>query len=87
VVNSYPGLETNPDGEIAKFMKIIGNEKPIKVSFGTEGGLYQRELRFPTVVCGPGFMEQGHKPDEFISREQIARCDAMMQALIDGLAA
>lgn len=86
VVNSYPGLETKPDGEIAKFMKIAGNEKPIKVSFGTEGGLYQQELRFPTVVCGPGFMEQGHKPDEFIAREQIARCDALMDVLIDDLA-
>lgn len=87
VTNSYPGLETKPDSEIAKFMKIAGNERPIKVSFGTEGGLYQQELRFPTVVCGPGFMEQGHKPDEFISREQIARCDALMDTLIDELAA
>ncbi len=86
VTNSYPGLETNPDGEVAKFMKVAGNEKPIKVSFGTEGGLYQQELRFPTVVCGPGFMEQGHKPDEFIAREQIARCDAMLQTLIEDLA-
>jgi acetylornithine deacetylase len=88
VVNSYPGLDTNPEGEVAKFLDAFANkEKPIKVSFGTEGGLYQQELRFPTVICGPGCMEQGHKPDEFISRDQIERCDAMLQALIDELAA
>jgi acetylornithine deacetylase len=88
VVNSYPGLDTNPEGEVAKFVDAFANkEKPIKVSFGTEGGLYQQELGFPTVICGPGCMEQGHKPDEFISRDQIERCDAMLQALIDELAA
>jgi acetylornithine deacetylase len=88
VVNSYPGLDTSPGGEVAKFIDAFAKkEKPIKVSFGTEGGLYQQELGFPTVICGPGYMEQGHKPDEFISRDQIARCDAMLQALIDELAA
>jgi acetylornithine deacetylase len=87
VVNSYPGLDTMPNGAISKFIKTVGgDEKPIKVSFGTEGGLYHQELGFPTVVCGPGFMEQGHKPDEYISREQMDRCDALLQAVINELA-
>jgi acetylornithine deacetylase len=39
------------------------------VAFGTEGGLFDA-AGIPTVVCGPGSMDQGHKPDEFVSLEQ-----------------
>lgn len=86
VTNSYPGLESAVDDDTLKFVQsLTGNSQAIKVSFGTEGGLYQDRLGIPTVICGPGFMEQGHKPDEFISREQIARCDAFMDALVDSL--
>lgn len=86
IKNSYPGLDTNLNGEVLSLVKkLAANPAPIKVSFGTEGGLYQEKLDYPTIVCGPGFMDQGHKPDEFISGEQIARCDAMMDGLIDYL--
>lgn len=84
--NSYPGLDTKLNGEVLSLVKsLASDEAPMKVSFGTEGGLYQEKLGYPTIVCGPGFMEQGHKPDEFISGEQIARCDRMMDGLIDHL--
>ena len=52
-----------------------------KVAFGTEGGLFARDLGIPTVVCGPGSMDQGHKPDEFITVEQLAICDQMLNRL------
>ena len=39
----------------------------------------------PTVVCGPGSMDQGHKPDEFISLEQLHACDALLLRLGDWL--
>ena len=32
---------------------------------------------------GPGFIEQAHKPDEFVALDQIARCEAFLQRLID----
>jgi acetylornithine deacetylase len=44
-------------------------------------------LGIPTVICGPGSMAQGHKPDEFVTVEQMARCEAMMAALLDRLEA
>ncbi|HMB47581.1 MAG TPA: acetylornithine deacetylase, partial [Afifellaceae bacterium] len=37
------------------------------------------------VVCGPGSMEQGHKPDEFVSLEQLQRCDSMLAKLVERL--
>lgn len=51
------------------------------VAFGTEGGLFDA-VGIPTVVCGPGSMDQGHKPDEFVSLEQLDGCDAMLQRLL-----
>ncbi|MNJ81717.1 Acetylornithine deacetylase [compost metagenome] len=59
---------------------ISGSAEFGTVAFGTEGGLYDQS-GIPTVVCGPGSMDQGHKPDEFISLEQLAACDAMLHRL------
>lgn len=84
----YPGLDTPPDAAIVDFVKsLTGANGTIKVAFGTEGGLFSARLGAPSVVCGPGSMAQGHKPDEFVTREQMAKCDAMMAALLDRLQA
>ena len=87
-INAYPGLDTNPDEEIVAFVKSLSEgSSGYKVPFGTEGGLFRKRLGVPTVVCGPGSMDQGHKPDEFISVDQMRRCDAMMDRLLDKLTA
>ena len=88
IINTYPGLETPPNSQAVAFVKsLTGANGTMKVAFGTEGGLFSRDLATPTVVCGPGSMTQGHKPDEFISVEQMGRCDAMLSKLLDRLAA
>ncbi len=79
----YPGLGTPPGAEVVRFVKsLTGANGTIKVAFGTEGGLFDARLGIPTVVCGPGSMAQGHKPDEYVSVEQIERCRAMVSALV-----
>ena len=35
----------------------------------------------PAVICGPGSIEQAHKPDEYVSLDQVARCEAFVRAL------
>ena len=88
VRNRYPGLDTAPDAEIVSFVKLLtGANSTTKVAFGTEGGLFSDRLGVPTVVCGPGSMAQGHKPDEYIERAEIEKCDAMLDTLIDRLCA
>ena len=83
IFNRYPPLGTAPQAEVVSFVKsLTGANRTIKVAFGTEGGLFDRDLGVPTVVCGPGSMAQGHKPDEFISLEQLGKCDAMLEALL-----
>ena len=87
-VNSYPGLDTPPDAEVVSFVKsLTGANHTTKVAFGTEGGLFNERLGVPTVVCGPGSMAQGHKPDEFIERSQIEACDEMLATLVERLSA
>ncbi len=84
----YPGLGTPSDAAVVNFVKgLTGANGTIKVAFGTEGGLFDQRLGIPTVICGPGSMMQGHKPDEFVTVEQLTRCEAMLGALIDQLEA
>lgn len=88
VFNTYPGLDTPGTAEVVRFVQsLTGANGTIKVAFGTEGGLFSEKLGLPTVVCGPGSMAQGHKPDEFVTEEQMARCDAMLEELIGRLRA
>lgn len=87
IVNSYPGLETALDAEVVRFVQsLTGANSTVKLAFGTEAGLFSTKVGVPTVVCGPGSIAQGHKPDEFIAVDQMAKCDSMLDALIDRLA-
>ena len=88
ITNTYPPLGTAKDAAVVDFVtSLTGKNAIIKVAFGTEGGLFSTELGIPTVVCGPGSMDQGHKPDEYIEMDQLTQCDAMMDALIDRIEA
>jgi len=88
VTNAYPGLSTCGNEPVVGFVQSLTcrNDR-LKVAFGTEGGLFRARLAIPTVVCGPGSMNQGHTPDEWVSRDQLAECDRFMDALLARLAA
>ena len=87
VTNEYPGLETPADSAVvALAAALTGHRDLIKVGFGSEGGLFSGRLGIPTVVCGPGSIDQAHKPDEFVATDQLLRCDAMLEALLERLA-
>jgi acetylornithine deacetylase len=81
--HEYPALDTPPDAEVVEFAsELTGHREPIKVGYGSEAGLFSGRLGIPTVVCGPGSIDQAHKPDEFVALEQLQACDTMMDALI-----
>ncbi len=83
VFNEYPGLDTPEDSWAVQFMKsLTGANHCTEVAFGTEAGLFSSKLDIPSVVCGPGSMAQGHKPDEFISIEQMDHCEQVLQRLL-----
>lgn len=88
ITTEYPGLSTASDAEVVAFVrKLAQSDAVANINFGTEGGLFSKALGIPTVVCGPGSMEQGHKPDEFIHITQLQQCEAFMARLIDELSA
>ena len=86
-VNVYPGLDTHPSVEAVHFLKQFAapDTGTSKVSFGTEGGLFKQRLDVPVVVCGPGSIEQAHKPDEFIEISQMDAGERFLQGLLGSL--
>ena len=80
-----PGLNTDRDAEIVRLAQMLtGANTSGKISFGTEGGLFS-DAGMPSVVCGPGSIEQAHKPNEWIELDQISQCEQFVQRLIDHL--
>ena len=81
---NYPGLNISESISPVKQVKeLLGNSSHKKVIFGTEGGLFKRELNLPTIICGPGSIDQAHKPDEFISIQQIEKGGTFIDRLIN----
>lgn len=82
-VSEFPGLATaETEGVVQLGRALTGANRVRKVSFGTEAGLFS-ELGIPTIVCGPGSIEQAHKPNEFITLEQVALGEAFLGRLLD----
>ena len=83
-LSTIPSLDTRAEEDVVSFVKALaGRNDHGKVAFGTEGGLFQKRAGIPTVVCGPGNIEQAHKPDEYITLEQVAKGEAFMARLLD----
>jgi len=83
-LSAFPGLDTAPEAEVVRLAKRCAQQNGhAKVAYGTEGGLFQERGGIPTVIVGPGSIEQAHKPDEFIEIDQIARCESFMVRLMD----
>ncbi|PTT92696.1 acetylornithine deacetylase, partial [Pseudomonas sp. HMWF005] len=81
-LSAYPGLATAAQSQAAELIaSFCGSAAFGTVAFGTEGGLFDA-VGIPTVVCGPGSMDQGHKPDEFVSLDQLQACDDMLQRML-----
>ncbi|NMY12270.1 acetylornithine deacetylase [Pseudomonas veronii] len=84
-LSAYPGLMTDQRSEAAELIAAFCGSRAFgTVAFGTEGGLFDA-VGIPTVVCGPGSMDQGHKPDEFVSVAQLAQCDQMLHSILNAL--
>jgi len=80
--SEIPALETGAEAEItALAQEFSGSHEILKVSFGTEASQFQG-AGVPTVVCGPGSIREAHKPDEFVTLEQVARCERFLHGLM-----
>jgi acetylornithine deacetylase len=83
---TYPGLLTDPGIEFVAYVKgLLDNDAHSKVIFGSEGGLFQKRLGIPTLVCGPGNIDQAHKANEYISLEQLKKGGNFLDHLLESL--
>ena len=79
---AYPGLyldEMTP--WLQQLLAWTDSSTAHTVSFGTEGGLYQAS-GITSIICGPGSMAQGHKPDEYIEKDQLRQCLKLLERII-----
>jgi acetylornithine deacetylase len=84
-LSAYPGLATDPQSAAAEILALLSGSREFgTVAFGTEGGLFA-QAGIPSVICGPGSMDQGHKPDEFVTQLQLDGCDDMLARLASWL--
>lgn len=74
----------NDDPMVDFVLSLSGANATEKVSFATEAGIFHNK-GIPTVVCGPGSIAQAHKPNEFIAKEQVVKCENFMDRLLDKL--
>ena len=77
-IPSFLGSANDPVTLLAQ--RLASEDRTTLVAFGTEAGLF-KNAGIPTVVCGPGSIEQAHQPDEYVSLEQLARCELFMERL------
>jgi len=87
IVGDIPGMGLPADHTLADLVKqITGANAAGKVSYGTEGGLYE-VAGIPSIICGPGNIQQAHQPDEWIAMAQMDACDAFIRRLAERMAA
>jgi acetylornithine deacetylase len=77
-----PALAADEAAPFTRLVReLVGDQAIRKVAYGTEAGYFQA-AGIPTVVCGPGDIAQAHIDDEFVSLEQLARCERFLHQLI-----
>lgn len=85
ILNNFPPLETNEKKKIINLaLEKLKSNSISTVSFGTEAGVFNK-VGFETIVCGPGSIEQAHKPNEYIEETQLKKCDEFLTKIIDFL--
>jgi acetylornithine deacetylase len=82
-----PALRPEKNGPAeALALQLTGLNTAITAAFGSESGHFQ-DIGISAVMCGPGDIAQAHKPDEFISVDQLAQCERFLLKLADWAAA
>jgi acetylornithine deacetylase len=77
-VPSFLGSANDPVTRLAQ--RLSNEPRTTLVAFGTEAGIF-KNAGIPTVVCGPGSITQAHQPDEYVTLDQLARCEQFLRGL------
>lgn len=87
VTNDVPAFLAEPSAPALPLaLQLAGQNATFAVSYATEAGLFQA-AGAPAVVCGPGHIDQAHKPDEFLAVAELEKCLQFLDRLADWAAA
>lgn len=82
-----PTLDASEQAAITQLVRALTHDRSTrKVAYGTEAGLFQ-QMGIPSVVCGPGSIEDAHKANEFVTLEQVVQCESFLRKLIRSMSA
>jgi len=80
-IADMPAFQAQPgEAAVRLAQALAGSSETALVAFGTEAGLFQR-AGMSTVVCGPGSIAQAHQADEYVSLDQLGRCEAFLRGI------
>lgn len=81
---NLPAFGIAPDAPLVQWAQQVARTAQRgtgAVGFATEASIFA-SAGIPTVVLGPGSIDQAHKPDEYISYEQVAECEQLFERMI-----
>ena len=82
-IYDYPWFAIDSGHDLVALTKAWSrSNSEAKVAYGTEAGHFSGALGIPTIVCGPGSIAQAHKPDEYVTRDQLSRCDDFLDRIV-----
>ena len=85
--SELPGFDTGSQSDIADLGRCCNHDSSIKkVSFGAEASLFHN-AGIPSILCGPGNIAQAHQPNEWVTLEQLARCEDFLRKVVDQVSA
>ncbi len=81
-----PGLTPAPGSRAEELaLRLAQLHSTITVPYASEAGQFQA-AQIPTVVCGPGSIDQAHQPDEYIELSELEASIGFMRRLLGELA-
>ncbi len=84
-IAAAPGLDADEQAAITELVRALtADQSRRKVAYGTEAGLFAN-AGIPSIVCGPGNIEQAHKPNEFLEIAQLAECERFLHKFVYGM--
>lgn len=82
---AVPAFEATEDAGLIRIAYEIAEKSEVrKVAYATEAGLFQA-ASIPTIICGPGNIEQAHRPNEFVTLLQLEQCATFLRKIVQKL--
>lgn len=79
-----PAFSTPADARLVQTAQTLTGAEPVCVNYGTEAP-YFRALGAEVIVLGPGRIDRAHQPNEYVGRDELARCETLLDELIQQL--